>query len=121
MKFVRLFGWGIVVYAILYLLVAALSLYGFYPSLVSRVVTVLILAGVLVVAGSTLRVATAKDVLPYSLFWMLEVIALDALLTVPFIGWQLYLDWNVWVGYALVALVPLCSTLKLRPSTAQGV
>lgn len=121
MGLVRLFGWGIVVYAILYLLVAALSLYSLYPSLVSRIVTVIVLTFMLLIAGISLRVTTVKDVLPYSLFWMLEVIALDAVFTVPFIGWQLYLDWNVWVGYVLVALVPLFCVLKLKQSTAQGV
>lgn len=114
MKFARLFGWGVVVYAILYLLIASLSLYGLYPGTLSRIVTVVVLASVLLIAGISLRANTAKDILPYSLVWMLEVVALDAILSVPFTGWALYLNWNVWVGYALVVFVPLLALVRIH-------
>lgn len=121
MKFARLFGWGIVVYALLYLLIASLSLYGLYPGALSRVCTIIVLASVLLIAGISLRASTVKDILPYSIVWMLEVAALDALLSVPFTGWGIYLNWNLWVGYALVVLVPLLAVVRLRHTEAPRV
>lgn len=107
MHYGKLFGWGIVIYAVMYLVVALLALYGIAPSLLARVLSLAALIGLATMAGLSIRRHTTRDILPYSIVWTLEVIALDALMSMPYTGFSIYLDWNVWVGYALVALVPL--------------
>ena len=100
----------------MYLLVAAFSLYGMYPGLLSRMLALGALIALATLAGSSLNFHLKKDILPYSLVWVLEIAVLDALMSVPYAGWGLYLDWNVWVGYALVVLVPMFSVyLHQRP------
>lgn len=115
MKFGPLLGWGITIYAVMYLAWNGFVLYGFTQGFVPRLCGLLVLVVVATIAGRSLRLAGWKDVLPYSLAWAIVVILLDAIFSVPFSGWQLYADWNVWVGYALVALVPL-----LAPYTRPG-
>ncbi len=58
------------------------------------------------IAARSLRYHTWRDVIPYSVTWMLVIALLDSVFTVPYTGWYLYTDWNIWVGYILVAVVP---------------
>ena len=108
MQYGKLLGWGVMIYAVMYLLIAALSLYQVGP-LLTRILALGTLVVVVSVAGLSLRRHSAWDAIPYALAWVTMVIMLDGLMTVPYIGWQLYVDWHVWVGYALVLIVPLLS------------
>lgn len=106
MKYSSLFGWGIVIYAVIFLVWNGLLLYGVTGNL-SRITLLLTLVVLATIAGRSLRLSSPKDILSYSLAWMVIVALLDALFSVPSAGWQLYTDWNVWVGYLLVLTVPL--------------
>ncbi len=119
MQYGKLLGWGIVIYSVMYLLVAGLSLYQVGP-LFARIAALATLIGFASVAGHSLRRHSVWDVVPYALVWMLEVIVLDGLMSVPFTGWQLYLDLNVWIGYLLVFLVPILAVPLLRRMSAHA-
>jgi hypothetical protein len=116
MRVARTLGWGIVIYAVMYLVWTGFILYGFVGGLAPRLLGLLVLVVLATIAARSLRFASARDVLPYSLSWVLVVILLDAVFSVPYAGWQLYTDWNVWVGYTLVVLVPLLAPYT-RPRT----
>ncbi len=107
MKYGALVGWGIVIYAIMYLTWSGFILYGFVEGLLPRLASLAVLIALATIAGRSLHLHTWKDVLPYSVAWVLTIALLDAIFSVPYSGWQLYADWNVWVGYCLVLLVPL--------------
>ncbi len=107
MKIGALIGWGIVIYAIMYLLWAGMVMHGFTQGIAPRILSLVILIATATIAGRSLRFHSWKDILPYSIAWTIIVAALDGLYSVPFAGWQLYTDWNIWVGYLLVACVPL--------------
>ena len=102
-------GWGIVIYALMYLIWSGFILYGFVQGVLPRLIGLLVLIVVATIAGRSLKFHSWKDVLPYSIAWAIIIGLLDAVFSVPYSGWQLYADWNVWVGYGLVALVPLLS------------
>ncbi|OGG80082.1 hypothetical protein A3A39_02745 [Candidatus Kaiserbacteria bacterium RIFCSPLOWO2_01_FULL_54_13] len=102
-----LFGWGIVIYAIMFLLWSAFVMYGFVEGFAPRAVGFLVLIITTVMAGRALRVHTWRDILPYSLSWGIMMAVFDGLMSVPLAGWEVFLDWNVWFGYAVVALGPL--------------
>jgi len=101
------FGWGIVIYAVIFLVWSAFSIYGFIDGWAPRIVGLAALVCTAVIAGRSLRATTWYDIIPYSLAWGAMMGVLDAILSVPFIGWQIFLDWNVWFGYAIVVLAPL--------------
>ena len=107
MRIVRSLLWGIVIYALMYLLWNGFVLYGFTGGILPRIVSLLALIAIVTFAGRSLRFTSARDIAPYSIAWFVTIALLDAVYTVPFAGWGIYADWNIWVGYLLVAIVPL--------------
>ncbi len=111
MKYLSRLSWGIVIYAIMYLFSNALAIYGFaggIPAIAERLVMLVIIT---TIAGRALRFNSWKDILPYAVLWTVTVLALDAVFTLPFSGVQMYANWNLWIGYALVMLLPLAAPL----------
>lgn len=107
MRYGAVLGWGIVIYAVMSLAWSGLVTYGLSGTIVSRFAELLVLVIVATLAGRSLRFHSWKDIIPYSFFWAVMMGLLDAVYSVPFGGWQIYADWNLWLGYCLVAVVPL--------------
>lgn len=107
MSLSRALGWGIVIYAIMYLVWNGFVLYGFVDGILPRAASLIVLIALSLIAGRSLKRHSAMDILPYSFIWVVIIALFDALYTVPYAGWGMYADWNLWVGYALVLLVPL--------------
>ncbi len=107
MKIGALLGWGIVIYAIMFLTWSGLVTYGLIEGIFPKLLSLFVLVVVSLIAGRSLRFNSWRDILPYSFAWGIAMIALDAVFSVPFSGWAIYADWNVWFGYALVVIVPL--------------
>jgi len=102
-----LLGWGIAIYAVMFLLWSAFVVYGFVEGAAPRIAGFLVLVATAVIAGKALRAHSWRDILPYSLSWGVLMVVFDAVMSVPLAGWQLYADWNVWFGYSIVVLAPL--------------
>ena|SRR3989344_782610 len=107
MKYSSVLGWGIVIYAVMYLTWSGFVLYGFTSGVLPKLLAVLVLIITTAIAARSLRFLSSKDILPHSIGWVAIVALLDMVFSVPYAGWQLYADWNVWVGYALVVGIPL--------------
>lgn len=104
---VRSLGWGIMVYAIMYLAWSGLVIYGFSLGILSLFARLAVLAIITGIAVSSLRLMDWKDVVPHASIWAIVAILLDGLYLVPFTGWGLYASWSVWFGYMLVILIPV--------------
>ncbi len=111
MKWGALVGWGIVIYSVVFLSWYGLFIHGYTSGILPHIVQNLVLIIVAVIAGRSLRFRSWKDILPYSFAWALMMGLLDIVYSVPFGGWQIYYDWNLWVGYAFVLLLPLLAPL----------
>lgn len=105
-------GWGIAIYAVMYLLWSGLVIYGLAAGVLSLIVRLIALTVVTTIAARSLRLPDWKDLAPYTVSWAVVAILLDALFLVPFSGWALYATWSVWVGYALVAILPILTSFK---------
>lgn len=112
MKYGRYVGWGVVIYAIMYLAWAGMSAYGFSQGILPRLCELVVLLIVTTIAGRSLDFDSWQDILPYSLCWSAVVIAFDAVFIIPFNGLQAYGDWHLWVGYILIVLLPLLAPLS---------
>ncbi len=110
-------GWGIIIYALMYLLWSGLVIYGLAIGLTSLAVRIVALAGITIFAARSLHMTNWRDLVPYTLTWAVCAVVLDAIFLVPFSGFALYTSWSVWVGYALVAILPLIASLR-RPRPA---
>ena len=111
-----LFGWGIVIYAVMFLVWSAFVTYGFVEGILPRILGLLTLIAVSVIAGRSLRASSWHDILPYSFSWGVTMAFLDVIMSVPFAGWRIFFDWNVWFGYTIVVIAPL---LELYPRFGQ--
>jgi len=103
----KLFGWGIAIYAVVFLAWSILVIHGYIEGLSPRIALALTLAAVLVVAARDLRMRHWYDVLPYSVGWMLIAFIFDLVCAVSVSGWAVWSDWNIWVGYGMVVILPL--------------
>ena len=112
----RAIGWGIVIYAVMYLTWSGLVIYGLslgYLSIIARLIVLFVIS---IIAARSLRVIDWKDVIPYSAAWAVTAMVLDGLFLVPFAGWGLYASLSIWVGYALIVALPILGTYWRRQS-----
>jgi len=86
MKLRTLIGWGIVIYAVLYLVWTGLVVHGFSGMIVSRVIVLATLATVTAIATRALRVTSEREVIPYAIGWICVAIIMDAIFAVPSSG-----------------------------------
>ena len=110
----RAIGWGIVLYAVMYLSWGFMISYGIQGTFISRILLLAVLIISTIIAARHLPVHNVKDVLPYSLLWGLTIMIIDGCLAAPSGSWNIYADPNLWVGYALVVIVPLILPQKLQ-------
>lgn len=114
-------GWGIVIYAVVFLSWAGMGIYGQTQWAELYLVELLALLVVCLWAGSELKFRSWQDIAPYSIGWAIIFAALDSLFVVPLQGWGWYGQWTTWIVYALVVLVPLLSIrLRKKIATAHG-
>lgn len=99
----------------MYLAWSGLALYGFMGGWGGRVALLVVLLVTATIAGRSLRFGSYRDVIPYSLGWVILIALFDALYAVPSAGWAIYQDPNLWVGYALVLFIPLFAPSLKRP------
>jgi len=114
--FSKAIGWGIVIYAVMYLVWSGLVIYGLSLGYLSLIVRLLVLFFITTIAARSLRLGNWKDVVPYSAVWAIVAAVFDGLFLVPFSGWGLYASLSVWFGYALILVLPLLSLAWRRRS-----
>ena len=102
---------GFVVYSLMYLLWSGFAVYGFTGT-AARLASFAFLVGVMMIFGQVTGKTTVAEILPFSAVWALTVIGLDVVLAVPYAGWGMFSNASLWVGYALVFLVPLALAAK---------
>jgi hypothetical protein len=106
-KWGLLAGWGIAIYAFIFLLWNILVIYGYVGGMLPRLVLTIALIAVLILAAHNLHLTHWYEMLPYAVGWILIALVLDLICTVPVSGWMVWRDWTIWVGYALMLCVPL--------------
>lgn len=107
MKYLEFFGWGIVTYAVVRLIAEGFSILTFSSGLLPHILLLVVLLCVSIVAGRSLKFSSVLDILPYSVFWFLEILILDWFYSVPTVTYSMYSDWKLWFGYSLVVIIPL--------------
>ena len=116
MQIWRALGWGVIIYAIMYLAWSGMVIYGFSLGIVSLVARLAVLALVTIIATRAMRLMNMKDVVGHALVWAAVAIGLDMVYLVPFSGWALYASWSVWAGYALIVVFPFAYTMLHKRS-----
>jgi len=112
MNYTKLFGWGALIWVVAYIIATAFVAYGIGEGLVMSGVIIVAVALAAYFAGRNVAAPSAGEMLKYSLGWVIIGLVLDGVLTVPFTGWEIFMSWEIWVGYAAILLVPLLSVNK---------
>jgi hypothetical protein len=107
MRFDRIIGWGVVVYAIMFLLWSGFVQYGFLEGVTPHIIAMAVLIGTLTLITRVLRPPSVEVILPYAVGWVLVSVFLDVVFSLPYAGWELFADWSVLIGYALIFIVPI--------------
>lgn len=105
-----LFGWGITIYALFFLLQSVFVTYGFVQGFAPALVSAAVLIAISLIAATTLRATSWKDVLPYSITWAVIAAILDGVLSFPYTGLAVYSTPSVLLGYAVIVVAPLFVT-----------
>lgn len=114
-------GWGLVIYAVMYLAWSGLVIYGLSAGMGSLIARIALLTIVTYIAVRSLRFMTPQDIALAGLMWAFIAAVLDAVFLVPFTGWALYASWSVWAGYVLIVIAPLLSAKLLsRPASVRA-
>ncbi len=105
----------------MFLLWWVFALYGFTGGEEPMIAGLFALVVLSLIAGLLLRCSSSLDVLPYSLSWAFLMAIFDAIISVPVFGWGAFLDVRVWIGYAIVAIVPLAAPALHMHADTWGV
>lgn len=113
MNYKKLFGLGVLIWLIAYALAMGLFAYGVLGTLVANIIMIAAVAVAAYFAGTKLSAVSKGEVLKYSASWVVIGLLLDSALTVPYSGWALFYQWNIWASYALILLTPLLTVRKV--------
>lgn len=97
---------GVTVYAAMFFMWSLFISYGFTEGIAPRLVGLIALVFLLVHLTHQGK-AVGIRAIPYALSWLLITFLFDVLSSVPFFGWSMFSDPNLWVGYGLIFVVPL--------------
>lgn len=107
MRFQKLFGWGITIYAVMFLVESLFLTYRFVGGIFPPIAGIIVLTGLCFIASSSLRFSSWKDILPYSISWMIIAALLDGIFSYPYAGFSVYGNPSLLIGYALIVFIPL--------------
>jgi len=120
MDYEKVFGWGVAIYAIMFLFWSTIIVYGIADGLVSSIAGLVVLIFLMYRAGRALKAHAWPTALPYAIGWIVTVAALDSIVSVPFAGWGIFLDPNLWISYAVILIVPLLTTEQMAHALRRG-
>lgn len=103
----RTVGYGIILYALMYLAWALLGTYGLAGTLAGRAALLAVLVISTALATRSLGTHNLRDTMPHAISWLVVIAALDCAFAAPNGSWSIFANPNLWLGYLLVLGTPL--------------
>jgi hypothetical protein len=110
MNYKKLFKYGIFIWATAYIIASIFVGMGLVEALFAKLAILIAIGTITFYAAKNLKLKKAKDSLKYSAGWIIIGVLLDMVATIPFTGWAFFTQWNLWLGYLLIIMIPLLST-----------
>jgi len=110
MNYKKLIGFGILIWIIAFGIASAFVAFNAINSLIAKLIVPVVIGIVAFFAGKNLKLKNIIETLKYSASWVIIGIILDALITVQFTGWEIFMQLDVWFGYFLVLVAPIIAT-----------
>lgn len=102
----RSFGWGVALYACMYLAFALIAAYGYAGTAAARIAMLVVLLSTTLIASRTIAHLGKVDRVPYVFSWLIMIAAFDVAFAAASDSWGVFSDPNLWIGYGLVAAAP---------------
>jgi hypothetical protein len=115
----RTAGYGVILYAIMYLAWGLLASYGFGGTEIARFALFLVLIASTATASRSLGYTSLRDSMLFVLSWLLAIMVLDALFAGASGTWGIFADPNLWLGYLLVLGTPVVFHTPARYATPE--
>lgn len=103
----RTVGYGIILYAVMYLAWGLFAAYGFAGTQIARLGLFLVLIASTAIAARSLRYSSLRDSMLFVIAWLATIAVLDALFAGANGTWSIFADPNLWIGYLLVLGTPI--------------
>jgi hypothetical protein len=117
MKYKKIVGLGALIWGIAFITAAIFVAFSAIDTILAKIVVPFAVGVAAFFGGKMIDVELPKDILKYSIVWVVIGLLLDLVVTVPFTGWGIFAQWNVWLGYALILFAPLLG--KRNPFMSQ--
>ena len=114
MNYKKLFGFGVLIYVVVFLIMSGFVAYDMGETLIAKIVALIGVAVVTYIAGRSLQAASRGQIIKYSIGWLVIVVILDVLLTLRFVdsAGEFFSDWSTIAGYIIILLLPLLTVCK---------
>lgn len=112
MNYKKLFGYGVIIWGALYLIATLFVGYKMGNSIYQGISMIVAAAVLGFIFGKMLHIELVKDMIKYSVGWVLIGLILDLILTVPFTGSAIYFTPSYWVSYLLILTAPMFAAKK---------
>ncbi len=99
--------YGAIIWGVAFIVASVFVGYKVISPLIMHGITTLAVAIVTFKLAKNLNIDNRKEMLKYSICWVIVGLILDAVITTRFTGWRFFYAKYIWIGYALILLVPL--------------
>jgi len=110
MNYKKLIGFGILLWIIAFVIASVFVGAKAIDSIVAKITIPLVVGIAAFFVGKNLKLKSITETLKYSGSWIMIGVLLDMVVTVPFTGWGIFAEWNVWLGYLFVLTAPILAT-----------
>ena len=114
MNLIKLLGFGVLIWDVVFVTEAVLKNFEISPILVTQTVFIIVVI-VTFLLSENLEIRSERKIFKYGLSWALVMIVLDATIAFCCLGCESFYQYSTWVNYAIVFLMPLL-TVKLSKS-----
>jgi hypothetical protein len=110
MNYKKLIGFGILLWITAFAIASVFVGAKAIDSIAAKITVPIVVGIAAFFVGKNLKLKSIPETLKYSVVWIVIGVLLDMAVTVPFTGWGIFAEWNVWLGYFFVLTAPLLAT-----------
>ena len=109
MNLLKLLGFGVLIWDVVFITDAALKTFEIFPGLVMQTVFIIV-AMMTFLLSENLGINSGKKIFKYGLSWAAVMILLDVMVAVCCLGWGAFSQYSTWINYAIVVFMPVITT-----------
>jgi len=107
MNILKLLGFGVLIWDIVFITDAVLNTFDILPGLVMQTVFIIV-AIITFLLSENLGIDSGKEIFKYGISWAVVMILLDIMVAVCCLGWGAFSRYNTWMNY--IIFMPVITT-----------